>query len=334
MLFLFGGRWGVIVRFGGIVMAICGGGGLVAGAIMEKKVKDTLLIRVEIEDDVNCVAGDNHLLKEAAMLILVNLLDQSPNVGTRLEMLLEQLIGKPLVIVLKTSLKPTNIEIRVSATSAILLKKLLEESLAKQFHQVKHILLSRVEIEDDGNVMKSLCRTITKALIVFGGENGWPELFTYIRDFLEHPTNAKICATSAILLKELLEEPLVFLSLLMALLTVFLSWRGTYLSISLVFQKVKYIRKKVRPPIFTTKHSESVRNPKGILLRRVKIEDDGNVMKSLCRMIAKAFTVFGGENGWPELFTYIRDFLENPTNAEIRAHVSNSVKKTVRRAIN
>ncbi|GJZ16813.1 hypothetical protein Tco_0552936 [Tanacetum coccineum] len=37
MLLLFGGRWGVIVRFGGIVMAICGGGGLVAGAIMEKK---------------------------------------------------------------------------------------------------------------------------------------------------------------------------------------------------------------------------------------------------------------------------------------------------------
>ncbi|GJW71188.1 hypothetical protein Tco_0128105 [Tanacetum coccineum] len=63
------------------------------------------------------------------------------------------------------------------------------------------------------------------------------------------------------------------------------------------------------------KHSESVHNPKGILLRRVKIEDDGNVMKSLCRMIAKAFTVFGGENGWPELFTYIRDFLEEPTSA-------------------
>ncbi|GJV74664.1 hypothetical protein Tco_1506248 [Tanacetum coccineum] len=137
--------------------------------MLNVEVKDTSLILVEIEDDVNVRISLCHTLVKAFIVFDVEnwgpeLSDQSPNVGTRLEMLLEQLIGKPLVIVLKTSLKPTNTEIRASATSAILLKKLLEESLAKQFHQVKHILLSRVEIEDDGNVMKSLCRTITKAL--------------------------------------------------------------------------------------------------------------------------------------------------------------------------
>ncbi|GJZ71275.1 PHD finger protein-like protein [Tanacetum coccineum] len=165
----------------------------------QNQVKDTLLIRVEIEDDVNVRISLCHMLAKAFIVFDVDnwgpeLSDQSPNVGTRLEMLLEQLIGKPLVIVLKTSLK-----IRASATSAILLKKLLEESLAKdtQFHEVKHILLSRVEIEDDGNVMKSLCRTIAKAFIVFGGENWWPDLFPYILYFLENQTNAEIHATIA-----------------------------------------------------------------------------------------------------------------------------------------
>ncbi|GKD46187.1 importin-5-like protein isoform X1 [Tanacetum coccineum] len=100
-------------------------------------------------------------------------------------------------------------------------------------------------IEDDGNVMKSLCRMIAKAFTVFGGENGWPELFTYIRDFLENPTNAEIRA-----------------------------------------------------------------HVKHILSSRVLIEDDGNVMKSLCRTIANAFTVFGGENGWPELFVFINECVE------------------------
>ncbi|GJW36464.1 nuclear pore complex protein NUP1-like protein isoform X2, partial [Tanacetum coccineum] len=135
----------------------------------------------------------------------------------------------------------------------------------------KGILLRRVKIEDDGNVMKSLCRMIAKAFTVFGGENGWPELFTYIRDFLENPTKAEIRA---------------------------------HVSNS--------VKKTVRRAINSR---YSIPPAKGILLRRVKIEDDGNVMKSLCRMIAKAFTVFGGENGWPELFTYIRDFLEEPTSA-------------------
>ncbi|GKF65106.1 hypothetical protein Tco_0188554, partial [Tanacetum coccineum] len=48
-----------------------------------------LLAEVTQNQGSERIAGDNHLLKEAAMLILVNLSDQSPNVGTHLEMLLE-----------------------------------------------------------------------------------------------------------------------------------------------------------------------------------------------------------------------------------------------------
>ncbi|GJS70016.1 PHD finger protein-like protein, partial [Tanacetum coccineum] len=76
----------------------------------QNQVKDTLLIRVEIEDDVNVRISLCHMLAKAFIVFDVDnwgpeLSDLSPNVGTRLEMLLEQLIGKPLVIVQKTSLK-------------------------------------------------------------------------------------------------------------------------------------------------------------------------------------------------------------------------------------
>ncbi|GJT04515.1 importin-5-like protein isoform X1 [Tanacetum coccineum] len=139
-------------------------------------------------------------------------------------------------------------------------KNLFKESLAEdtQFHQVKHILLSRVEIEDDGNVMKSLCRTIAKAFIVFGGENGWPDLFPYILYFLENQTNDEIRAT-------LNKIPLA---------------EDTQIQV------------------------------KHIFLSRVLTEDDGNVRISLCRTIANAFTVFGGENGWPELSVFINQCVE------------------------
>ncbi|GJU36210.1 importin-5-like protein isoform X1 [Tanacetum coccineum] len=233
----------------------------------QNQVKDTLLIHAEIEDDVNVRISLCHTLAKAFIVFDVEnwgpeLSDQSPNVGTRLEMLLEQLIGKPLVIVLKTSLK-----CHVSNS----VKKLLEESLAEdtQFHQVKHILLSRVEIEDDGNVMKSLCHRIAKAFIVFGGENGWSDLFPYILYFLENQTNAEIRATIA--------------------------------DVAHISALVGCSKKSTEDTQIQVKH---------IFLSRVVTEDDGNVRISLCRTIANAFTVFGNENGWPELSVFINECVE------------------------
>ncbi|GJW93770.1 importin-5-like protein isoform X2 [Tanacetum coccineum] len=148
--------------------------------VTQNQVKDTLLIRVEIEDDVNVRISLCHTLAKAFIVFDVEnwgpeLSDQSPNVGTRLEMLLEQLIGKPLVIVLKTSLK------------------------------VKHILLSRVVTEDDGNVRISLCRTIANAFTVFGGENGWPELSVFINQCVE-VDNDLLKETAMLILANLLEQ--------------------------------------------------------------------------------------------------------------------------------
>ncbi|GJY71568.1 importin-5-like protein isoform X1 [Tanacetum coccineum] len=97
-----------------------------------------------------CVEVDNDLLKETAMLILANLLEQSTNVSTRdestfiLEMLLGLLIHKPL------------------------------DDRTKNL--VKQTLLRCFEREDDRNVRIRLCRTIVKASNVFGGENG-PSVF-------------------------------------------------------------------------------------------------------------------------------------------------------------
>ncbi|GJV03765.1 importin-5-like protein isoform X2 [Tanacetum coccineum] len=148
--------------------------------MLNVEVKDTLLIRVEIEEDVNVRISLCHTLAKAFIVFDVEnwgpeLFDQSPNVGTRLEMLLEQLIGKPLVIVLKTSLKVT------------------------------HIFLSRVGTEDDGNVRISLCRTIANAFTVFGNENGWPELSVFINECVE-VDNDLLKETAMLILANLLEQ--------------------------------------------------------------------------------------------------------------------------------
>ncbi|GKD10924.1 importin-5-like protein isoform X1, partial [Tanacetum coccineum] len=71
--------------------------------------------------------------------------------------------------------------------------------------RVKHILLSRVVTEDDGNVRISLCRTIGNAFTVFGGENGWPELSVFINQCVE-VDNDLLKETAMLILANLLEQ--------------------------------------------------------------------------------------------------------------------------------
>ncbi|GJV43494.1 reverse transcriptase domain-containing protein [Tanacetum coccineum] len=70
--------------------------------------------------------------------------------------------------------------------------------------QVKHILLSRVVTEDDGNV-GLVGRTIANAFTVFGGENGWPELSVFINQCVE-VDNDLLKETAMLILANLLEQ--------------------------------------------------------------------------------------------------------------------------------
>ncbi|GJT59027.1 importin-5-like protein isoform X1 [Tanacetum coccineum] len=170
--------------------------------------------------------------------------------------------------------------LRYVPTSAILLKKLLEEPLAEDTQiQVKHIFLSRVVTEDDGNVRISLCRTIANAFTVFGGENGWPELFVFINECVEVDSDL-LKETAMLILANLLEqstnvatrdESTFILEMLLGLL--------------------------IHNPL-----DDRTKNlVKQTLLRCAEREDDRNVRIRLSRTIAKASNVFGGENG-PSVF--------------------------------
>ncbi|GJY62075.1 paired amphipathic helix protein Sin3-like protein 2 isoform X1 [Tanacetum coccineum] len=76
---------------------------------------------------------------------------------------------------------------------------------AQNKKKVKHIFLSRVVTEDDGNVRISLCRTIANAFTVFGGENGWPELSVFINQCVE-VDNDLLKETAMLILANLLEQ--------------------------------------------------------------------------------------------------------------------------------
>ncbi|GJR75687.1 PHD finger protein-like protein [Tanacetum coccineum] len=119
----------------------------------QNQVKDTLLIHVEIEDDVNVRISLCHTLAKAFIVFDVE------NWGPELSSL-------------QPSVAPFRNAVRTADWKAISdrAKKLVKAEDTQI--QVKHILLSRVVTEDDGNVRISLCRTIANAFTVFGGEDG------------------------------------------------------------------------------------------------------------------------------------------------------------------
>ncbi|GJZ11720.1 importin-5-like protein [Tanacetum coccineum] len=148
---------------------------------------------------------------------------------------------------------------------------------------VKHIFLSRVLTEDDGNVRISLCRTIANAFTVFGGENGWPERSVFINQCVE-VDNDLLKETTMLILANLLEQST----------NVATRDESTFILEMLLGMLIH------KPLDDRTKNLV-----KRTLLRCVEREDDRNVRIKLCRTIVKASNVFGCENGWQELSNFI-----------------------------